>query len=779
MTKNEKIICGFILVFLSGILWPSLPQITLTTFVVFILIIFVKYSLHPILIGMLAGFVWHSVSANTYLHWQFDRELYDQNLLIEGEVRSLLPAPKSALSKQLKFNFVIKKAGTKTQLLSPLVRLSWFNPALPLQQGDKLKLFVKLKPATGLANPDGFDYQTWLVSKNIVGLGYVKDSPSNQFLKQNPTLRQQWVNRLLAYELSHIKWILALTYGDRHLLDSQDWALMQRTGTAHLFAISGMHLGIVFGFVLLTNKTVLTCIMCFWHVRGNITPWLLVCPSAVCVGYAQIAGFEIPVLRALFTVLLWTSIVICSQYWRSSSVLLLLLMSFFILFPFSILGISFWFSFISVLVIIFYLWRFPISSNKSLVNKIFYTIKLQLFISLVTLPIIALTFSSLPIFAFIANLFMIPIVTFILVPLCLLASILIGFGAQASELLWFINKCFSISFWVLNNIDATSAYIFNENWQSTELFELLIALLTKPLIIIFVMIALFPGWPKKRLILASILVLQLVQKTIDDNFSKTDSSWAVYAMDVGQGSAIVITDKLGVILSDTGGSFAGFSMAKTVLMPFFDANRIDTIDYVLLSHFDNDHAGGIDIITKELNVKRVLSPENACNRESFLINNPSGKGQFLSFTVQILWPLKANSGNENNQSCVIKLHNDKHSILLTGDIEKQVEAQLVSIYQDTDILKTDILIAPHHGSKTSSSLNFLRAVNPKYVIFTSGNHNRWDFPSKMVLNRYRKIGAEILITGEQGRIKLNIDGGHIAVSRYRIDEYKRWYFSAR
>jgi competence protein ComEC len=213
-------------------------------------------------------------------------------------------------------------------------------------------------------------------------------------------------------------------------------------------------------------------------------------------------------------------------------------------------------------------------------------------------------------------------------------------------------------------------------------------------------------------------------------------------------------------------------MAKSVLLPFFDANRINTIDYVFLSHFDNDHAGGIDVITKELNVKRVLSPKNACNREAFLLKNPSGRGKFLSFTVQILWPLKPSSGNENNQSCVIKLEKGKHSILLTGDIENQVEAQLVSMYQDTDILQTDILIAPHHGSKTSSSLNFLSAVNPKYAIFTSGNHNRWDFPSQIVLNRYQKIGAKI-------RIKLNIDKGHIAVSRYRIDEYQRWYFSAR
>ena len=806
MTKSEKIICGFILVFLSGILWPSLPQITLTTFVTFILLISVKYKFPPLLIGMLAGFVWHSVCGNAYLYWQLDPRFYHQNLVIEGEVKSLMPPPAFTFSEpleefkgksianttsnkiladrrpastQLKFNFAIQKAGTESVLLSPVVRLSWFNPSFPLQQGDKLKLFVKLKPATGLANPDGFDYQTWLVSKSIVGLGYVKESPSNQFLVQEPSLRQQWVNRLLAYEQSHIKWILALTYGDRHLLDTQDWALMQRTGTAHLFAISGMHLGIVFGFVLLISKGLLAVLMCSWDIKGNTKPWLLVCPCVMCIGYAQIAGFEIPVLRALFTVLLWTTVVLCSQYWRTSSVLILLLMSFFILFPFSILGISFWFSFISVLMIIFYVWRFPPLSDRSLMGKVLYVIKLQLFISLVTLPIIAFTFSSLPIIAFISNLFMIPIVTFILVPLCLLAAVLLGFGAKANELLWFINECFATSFWVLNKVDAISANIFSENWQKTNQFDSIIAFLTNPLTIIFLIICLLPAWPRKRVLLASILLFQGLHTTIHAHFLLKDSAWAVYAMDVGQGSAIVLTDKFGVMLSDTGGSFAGFSMAKTVLIPFFDAKGISTINYVLLSHFDNDHAGGIKTITKELKVNHVLSPENACNREDFLKANPSGKGKLLSFTVQILWPLKPSSGNENNQSCVIKLEKDKHSILLTGDIEKQVEAQLVSIYQNTDILKADILIAPHHGSKTSSSVSFVRAVYPQYVIFTSGNHNRWGFPSPIVLNRYQEIGAKILNTGKQGRVKLNIDESHIGVSRYRIDEFKRWYFSAR
>lgn len=814
MTKSEKIICGFIPVFLSSVLWPSLPQISLTAFAISILFLFIVFRFSAVFTGVLSGFIWASLCGYYYLHWQLDPELYHQNLVIEGQVESLMPPidikpsnklpeavhvddntvnvnhgstisddedEKFSFNNQIKFNFVIHKAGTKRIYLSPKVRLSWFGAHLPLQQGDKLRLFVKLKPATGLANPDGFDYQTWLISKNIVGIGYVKQSPSNQFMLKESSLRQQWVNRLLTYELSQIKWILALSYGDRHLLQTEDWALMQRTGTAHLFAISGMHLGIVFGCVLLLCKGLSLAGTLTNHqsITHNIKPWLLVLPSAICIGYALIAGFEIPVLRALFTVLLWTTLLICSLYWRTLNVLIILLMSFFILFPFAILGISFWFSFISVLVILFFVWRFPMVPNRTIVRQFIYIVKLQFFISLVTLPLVAYTFSSLPIIAFIANLFMIPIVTFFLVPLCLMAAILVSLGVQVKDLYWLINECFIFTFWVLNNLDIRTSNMFGKTWQSSPIYDFIISSITSPFTIIVMALLLLPAWPRKQILVISILCLGIFHKTMQSHFIKSDSAWTLYAMDVGQGTALVLTDKIGTMLSDTGGAFAGFSMAKTVLLPFFEAHHITTLDYVVLSHFDNDHAGGIDLISDRLQVMNLLSPRKGCNREDFLRSNPSGKGQFMSLTVMVLWPLRPNSGDENNESCVVKLEKDDHSILLTGDIEASAEAQIVAAYQDSSVLKSDVLIAPHHGSKTSSTASFVKAVMPSFVIFTSGNQNRWGFPSQEVVNRYEAINAKIFITGKHGRIKVDIDKEYIVASRYRIDEYKRWYYKAR
>lgn len=812
MTKSEKTICGFIPVFISSILWPSLPQISLIGFALFISLVSIKVQVPAFLVGMLMGFIWASVCASTYMYWQFDSQYYFQNIIIEGEVSSLvateiaqnsnkLVSPShtissvkpinsnkivevshySAQNKQLKFNFLVNKVGTNNLIFRPKVRLSWFATNLPLQQGDKLRLFVKLKPAMGLANPDGFDYQTWLTSKNIIGTGYVKKSPSNLLLLHDPSLRQQWVNSIKKQNLTHIKWIVALSYGDRSLLEKEDWALMQRTGTAHLFAISGMHLGIVFACVLIFNKLLALVLILVTKrsITHNVKPFLLMVSAPICCGYALIAGFEIPVLRALFTIILWTSLIVLEKYWRTPNALLLLLISFLVFFPFSILGISFWFSFTSVFIIIYYVWRFPYKPHSPYLSKAIYVVKLQLFLSFVTLPIIVYTFSSLPIMAFAANLFMIPVVSFVLVPLCLLAAILLSLSIEFGVLYSLINECFTLTFWVLSKFDNVTNENLGANWQSTPAIEFFMYCLTHPLYLVCLLLLLIPHWPKKTHLLTSIVFIGLFHQSMQTKFAKPNVHWTVYTFDVGQGTAIVLTDKLGTILNDTGGSFAGFSMASSVLMPFFEANQIKNLDYLLISHFDNDHAGGISLLNERLNIETLLSPKQGCNREDFLFSNPSGKGMFLSFTVDILWPLNANSGNENNQSCVIKLQYKKYSILLTGDIEKQAEQRIVELYKGTSKLNANILVAPHHGSQTSSTFDFIKAVAPEFVIFTSGTRNRWGFPSEKVLKRYRKVDAKILITGKHGRIKLDVDNNGIKVSRYRVDEFNRWYYKAR
>ncbi|MGK0372514.1 MAG: competence protein ComEC, partial [Glaciecola sp.] len=506
MTKSEKILLGFITVFLSSALWPSLPQISLIAFAIIALIFSLILRFSAVLTGMLIGFLWAIGCGYFYLSWQINDNFYNKNLIVQGEVLSI-QAPISSTDtdkkaaagpyrtrlkqstfiekRVIKFNFVIDKIGEHKQFFKPKVRLSWYSPELSLQQGDKLRLFIRLKPPAGLANPYGFNYQAWLSSKNISALGYVRQSPSNYFILRNASIRQHSVNKLQQHDLPNIRWILALSYGDRRLLKQEDWDLMQRTGTAHLFAISGMHLGIVFGFTLLIIKGLfyLCALSPGVALTNNAKPWLLIFPCTICIAYAFVAGFEIPVMRALLTLLLWTMLVIFSKHWRMQNILLLLLTSFFILFPFSILGISFWLSFIVVLIIMLFLWRFKLVVNATALGKLRHTIKLQLFISVVTLPMIAMTFSSLPIITFIANLFMIPLITFVLVPLCLVAAIATSINIETHNLYWLINVFFEYVFLLLNWLDDTSAKLLGTNWETSQMVKQSIYWLTHPSVI--------------------------------------------------------------------------------------------------------------------------------------------------------------------------------------------------------------------------------------------------------------------------------------------------------
>jgi competence protein ComEC len=833
MTKSEKTMLGFIFVFLSSALWPSLPQISLIAFVSIVLIFGLIYRVSAVLCGMLMGFIWASICGHYYLDWQIDSSLFHQNILVEGEVLSLQPpitevgqtlpnyVSKDKQNKQelpvknhidftpdtaRRFNFLIHKIGPREQWLKAKVRLTWYGESLAFQQGDKLKLFIRLKPPVGLGNPDGFNYQTWLTSKNITALGHVKVSPSNQILERNQSIRQKWVNSLLEHELSNIRWIVALSYGDRRLLTQSDWELMQRTGTAHLFAISGMHLGIVFGFTLILTKGCVVllslCANAFTFVRGkhnlvfkssstetkqqstylvkiNLKPWLIVLPCMICVFYALIAGFQIPVLRALLTLIIWTLLLILSIHWRASSVLLLLLSSFFILFPFSILGISFWFSFIAVLVILLFVWRITFKTHSSILSKMSYAIRLQLFISIITMPMIAMTFSSIPINAFFANLFMIPLITFVLVPLCLLAAVGSSVSLNPYYIYKVINLCFDWAFKLLNWLDQFSVFLLGNNWESSTAAQTSLFLLTQPIIVLVTLLWVFPSWHHKRRLLFSILSVSLLYYYYESQQLKNTNPSSLYFMDVGQGSAVVIKDSAGTMLYDTGGAFAGFSMANSVLLPFFKTHRIKHLDYFVLSHLDNDHAGGANVIKQNVSIQRTLSPYEGCNVDAFLTDFSMDKRKFLSYDVQILWPLKSMSGDNNDHSCVMKLQRGKHSILLTGDIEKKSEAQILALYKTTNKLKSTILAAPHHGSQTSSTSAFIEAVSPEYVVFSSGAYNRWGFPAQSVVNRYQHINAQVFITGQQGRIKFVLSDEHISVSAYREDEYNRWYFKVR
>jgi competence protein ComEC len=800
LSISDKTLVGFIIVFVSSALWPNLPPFALVSAACCIFFFVAYFRLSAFVAGCLLGFLWASASIHYYLDWQIDTQKFNQNVIVVGQVASIVhpslfkanaeqSTTQSTLSSnetsaralpsvRTKFNLIVHQIGRDHQILQTKIRVSWYQPSFALSEGQTVRLFVRLKTPIGLANPEGFNYQTWLASQNIAASAYVKASPSNRLISDKSTWRQKYINRLLQSGAEYLPWILALSYGDRSLLNDKDWLLMQNTGTAHLFAISGMHLGIVFAFVFMLAKLLLYFLLIATNRQFNLLKLHLLIAVSVCAFYAYIAGLQVPVMRALIASVMTVCLFCFGLYWRPSSILLWLLCIFFVFFPFAHLGISFWFSFSAVIFIVFYIWRFPISKNQSKTSqkslkfhsKIIYALRLQAFLCLVTMPIVLSIFGILPFSSLLANMLMIPIVTFVLVPLCLTNAALIAISVNAEWLMYLINYVFDWSLYALSLISA---------FGSLQLSSLSLSASQLVCVYILIFLACLPAshYRYKRLLLmaSSVATLFIFDPVSFLKNKDEDSDWEINAFDVGQGSAIVVRQhshpQSRSLIYDTGVSFAGgFSMANAVLMPHFKRHRIKDIDYLMISHFDNDHAGGAALLQQKLNIAAVMTPRDTC-----YASEPS---QWEDITISILWPLSPQNGEENNHSCVVKLSKNGVSVLLAGDIEEQAERKILRHYKDSAILKANILIAPHHGSQTSSTSAFVAAVNPSHVVFTAGFNNRWGFPHKDVTARYQAINSVILNTGEHGRVRLTITNDQITYSRYRIDEYPRWYFLA-
>lgn len=249
-----------------------------------------------------------------------------------------------------------------------------------------------------------------------------------------------------------------------------------------------------------------------------------------------------------------------------------------------------------------------------------------------------------------------------------------------------------------------------------------------------------------------------------------------HLLDVGQGLASVVRTQHHVLIYDAGHRLSSsFDAGKLVLLPFLQTIGVNKVNLMVISHGDNDHSGGAMIILKQIQVDQVLSsvPKKFLPK---IVNFCEEKmhWQWDGVSFEILYPPLKHHYLGNNSSCVLKISNHLHSILLVGDIEKAAESYLV--YTKQKALQSTVLIVPHHGSKTSSSIGFLNFVQPNYALFPTGFHNRFKFPHKLVVNRYHRLGSKIFNTATEGTItlKLNACSNTIETETYYEKNHRFW-----
>lgn len=663
-----------------------------------------------------------------------------------------------------------------------------------MQAGQTHQFKVRLKALQGNANPEGFDRQKWRYSQHIAYIASVKEHISA--IKPNQSLRATLYNKVISLtdSMTHQGSIIALIFADKSLMHTEHKSIITQLGIAHLFAISGLHIGLLFMFSFLVFynvcKVTLPVAYLGWFSWRLANLFGLV----ICLMYAYISGFSLPTQRALLMLLL--SIVMLSSK-RKIALFDLLFFCFWLMLvfdPLAILSSSLWLSYTAMSGIVIFLWvmkgkQTPLeealswwqSLSQSSLSVVKNLLLLQLMLTIFMLPIQLINFSAFNPLSLLINLIAIPFFSWLVIPVVLLGALLtLMIEPSSYQVLLAANYLLDMFFVYaqpLVNGYQTLSYHIVALILTCLLFiaVLLLTYLYRHIVNISVVL---------KGTLMSLLLLFFCIRWFELNHHK-QSTWQVEVFDVGQGLAILIRSEGQSLLYDTGPSYGEhYAVANSTILPYLRAKGIDTLTYLIVSHSDNDHAGGARFIQRALSIKHAFAGE------ANMLNQQHGEevitkyqqcltGQNLSLgklTMSVLSPMKVGKDNNDN-SCVIKVSDGRSSVLLTGDISQKIERNLVKqpMQEPSNTLNADILIAPHHGSKTSSSMEFIKQVNPNWVVFSAGYKNRWRFPIKSVVQRYQQQGVEHLTTAKTGFIRFNVENQRIEVKTYREDLAAYWY----
>lgn len=705
-------------------------------------------------IFLLAG-LWTLLHAHLIINDRLAIELAGKDILISGTVSSVVERQ----SHKLKFEF---KPDRSTHYTFPnKLRLSWYHAtSIPPHAGEKWQLLLRLKPIHGMKNQGAFDYETWLFEHGVGATGYVRTSTNNIKLKSAPfysinSLRQsltKYIETTLPNS-KNIGLIQGLTSGIKHNITQQQWQVLRLSGTNHLLAISGLHIGLAatIGFFICRF---------LWSLRADNLLRLTATKSGAIGGvlvalfYAALAGFSLPTQRALIMVATVMISLLLARPLLSSHILAISLLLVLIFDPISVLSPGFWLSFSAVGIILF------LSQNRYPPPK-WQWLKIHTFIAFGLSPILLLFFMETSIIAPVANFVSIPFISVIVVPLLLLASLCSWLYSPLAIELFHLADILLTLFWPL--LETLSSLSLS-HWQSPQLpFYYWIAIMLGCLLL------LTPRYfPAKWIGIIGLLPLFIWSP----NKPNKGDFWFTL-LDVGQGLSSVIQTQHHTLVFDTGPKFSdSFNPGNAIVKPFLQAQGIKHIDTLVVSHGDNDHIGGAIPLVNEIKTTTILSstPQLLPNAKSC---HSMQSWQWDNVSFSIIHPNRSDSGSENNLSCVLKISNDYGSVLLSGDIEKQAEQQIVQRYGSN--LHVKVLVAPHHGSKTSSSIDFINAVSPDFALFPIGYQNRYHFPHDSVTKRYKHKGITLLNSAEHGAIQFKFDAIQSSnPTTWRQSNHKMW-----
>ena len=666
--------------------------------------------------------------------------------------------------------------------LKGIVRLGWFQQAEELRSGEIWYLKVKLKRPSGFMNPGGFDYEKWLFTQRIIATGYVR---ATKLGEENVNVKMlQTITPEVLWSVDHMRQkihqniqqrvenkssaavLSALLVAVRDKLDDQQWQLLQATGTSHLVAISGLHIAVVAGFAFFP-------MMLLWRLFPRLNERIPLRIAGAVVGtlfaicYAMLAGFTLPTQRALLMVIIGLWGLVSRQNYDSTSILALAVILVLLWDPLAAMTVSFWLSFLAVFLILYFIKR-QIEKPRWMV------LKLQLFISFAMLPLTLLFFGTASLTSPIANLFAIPWVSLLIVPISLLGLVLMPFSTYLSTQLLSL-AAYAIDF-LFKALEILSGSVLSTLSFAEIPSSLLIVAFVGMLVL-----TLPKGFPARWL-----GILLLIPAVIYQPPKLEHGEFKYTMLDVGQGYASVLHTTNHHLVYDTGTRVSdSFDLGKLVVGPYLKSQGIKKINSLMISHEDIDHRGGAEYLQKNFEIDEYLSSYDSRHDGSHESSGNSSilqskscllgqQWQWDGVNFEVLSPQADYHGNDNNKSCVLKVWNKHHSLLLTGDIQKKTEKELLET--SFEKLKVEVLSVPHHGSKTSSSQNFIKQVAPKIGLISAGYRSRFGHPKPEVIMRYQDLNIELLDTVNYGAVSLAFPANNQDIQReyYRLENRGFW-----
>ncbi len=719
----------------------------------------------------MAGFFYAAWRAEVRLADALPTAWEGRDIRVVGVIDDL-PQP---TDRGTRFAFAVESILTPGAVVPSRLSLAWYRgwereeadsaktPIPEIHAGERWSLTVRLKRPHGTVNPHGFDVEAWLLQNELRATGFVRSDDENlrvdafagrasdHVARARESIRARILRALEGRPYAGV--VAALAIGDERAIPAEQWQLFNRTGIGHLISISGLHItffaALIGGFVYW-----------LWKRSHRLTMRLPARKAAAVAGvtaafvYVLLAGFEVPAQRTLY-MLAVAAIGLWLGRPGSASVVWLWALAVVLAWdPWATLTPGFWLSFGAVGLLL-YIGVGRIGKSPKWRDAL----RAQSAITLGLIPLMLILFQQISIVSPLANAVAIPVVTFIVVPLAL-ASIVIPWDL----LLLVAHQVFAWVALLLEFLSAMPAAVWQQH--APGIFATIAGMLG-------VLWLLAPrGVPGRSLGLVWLAPLFVVVPLLP-----AMGAYQVTVLDVGQGLAVLVQTHDHTLLYDTGPRFTESADAgNRIIAPMLRASGVARLDGLIVSHQDSDHSGGalsllqtvpVDWLASSLGPNHPIVRARVDRGGAVRRCQAGEKWTWDGVDFAILHPVDANYINPklktNDISCVLRVSNAAGSTLLTGDIEARTEADLVR--RDPGGLRSDVLIVPHHGSRSSSTPAFIDSVRPEVAVFTPGYRNRFDHPRPEVVARYVAAGARNYRTDYDGALTFTFDDGASHVPR--------------